>query len=79
MMQQWEYTTIGLRIVQRRERGSVFFSHHTVARNFDQGSETSLSEMGKQGWELVSVVPLSSGGGGPDFAVGIMKRPMQSK
>lgn len=77
MAQAWQYTTLGLRIVQRRERGSVFFSHHTLARSLDEGSAAALTELGKQGWELVSLIPLSSGTGGPDTAVGILKRPIE--
>ena len=76
MATQWEYTTIGLRIVQRRERGSSFFTHHTMRSNLDDISITELTRAGKEGWELVSLVHVSSTGpGGADYAVGILKRP----
>lgn len=77
MVPRWEYTTTGLKIVTRRDRGGAFFSHHSANLNFDENSVYRLTHMGEEGWELVSVIPMRSGTGGPDHAIGVFKRPIE--
>lgn len=59
-MTQWEYITITIRIVQTRGKMAGYFTRHEFQRGIDPESEAEMTELGRDGWELVSVVPLSS-------------------
>ena len=77
-MKTWEYTTLMLRIVHQREKASGYFSQHNLNRSLDDESEEALKAIGKQGWELVSVItlPHAGAGPGPDAAIAFFKRPL---
>jgi hypothetical protein len=65
-MAKWEYRTLNLKIVEKKDKEASFFSFVGFLQDLQDGSEVELSTLGEEGWELVSVMPIDS----PGLAVG---------
>lgn len=64
-MQKWEYKTVQLRLEESKQKEGGFFSPRAYPlRGLAKSSETELSELGNEGWELVSVMPVEAHGVG---------------
>lgn len=64
-MQKWEYKTIQLRLEESKQKKGGFFSLRAYPlSDLGKSSETELSELGSEGWELVSVIPVEPHGVG---------------
>ncbi|MCE9613731.1 MAG: DUF4177 domain-containing protein [Lentisphaerae bacterium] len=76
-MQQWEYTTLTLRIAPGQGKVPGFFNRSQTVRNIAEDSERDLNKLGAMGWELVNVLMLEYGAMdvGPTYACAILKRP----
>ena len=74
-MTQWEYRIITL----ITEAGKDQTGHHETTKERNQRVERSLSEMGKDGWELVMLVPTALKGAYSDpwMYDAIFKRPCE--
>jgi hypothetical protein len=74
-MTTWEYKTLNLKISEKLDRNSGFFSLEYLQDVVD-GSEVELSQLGAEGWEMVSVMPIDSPGiaAGTRNAVAFFKR-----
>ena len=71
-MKQWEYKLL------ERSRSYKLFGGHT---NWLQDIHNALSDLGKEGWELVSVITRSSNAGVPSAGfttdeTWVFKRPL---
>ncbi len=61
----WEYKTLGVRIQQKTLLEKKLIGPKAVGYVEDvllDDAEQELRELGEHGWELVSVVPVDSGG-----------------
>lgn len=82
-MASWEYKTLAIEIVQRRntakEANAPWFSLHFPEQDVGEETSADFATLGNQGWELVSVVPLDPGGivAGTRGAIAFFKRPQQ--
>ncbi|MDE0837941.1 MAG: DUF4177 domain-containing protein [Kiritimatiellae bacterium] len=78
-MTKWEYTTLTLRISRFTSKIPGFFNRGELVRQVDPASDEAIKELGREGWELVSVSPLEFGsyGGGDGYAAAFFKRPAQ--
>lgn len=75
-MQKWEYKTLKLSVEQKKEREGGFFSLG-YSQDLKEGSDTELVNLGDEGWELVSVMPIDTPGivSGTRNAIAFFKRP----
>lgn len=80
-MIHWEYHTLQIKVSQQRsldeEKHHPWFSIVFPTPDVAEGTETELSSLGEQGWELVSVLPIDPGGvlTGTQYAIAFLKRP----
>lgn len=56
----WEYKTLSIRI--RRKKLTVEKGAGYAEAVLDDGAEQELRELGEQGWELVSAIPIEPAG-----------------
>lgn len=77
-MQQWEYSTVVVRLTLSQGKLPGYFNRAQSVRNLSEESELELNRMGALGWELVNLVLLELGGieGGPTYATAVFKRPL---
>ena len=54
-MEQWEYKTIRLQFKMKSKKGLLSLGMEFLVENFDE----ELNELGEEGWELVSTIPLT--------------------
>ncbi len=54
-MEHWEYKTVRLQFIMRNKKGLLNIGMEYLVENFDK----ELNELGKQGWELISTIPLT--------------------
>jgi hypothetical protein len=81
-MTLWDHATAVLRF---KEKGFAM-SRKDVIQGLDDESAATLKDLGSQGWEMVAVLPFSTGGVGmfsnaqakTDAAVAFFKRPMEN-
>lgn len=77
-MSKWEHKTM---VMKFSEKGFAI-SRKDVFQGLNEESQKLLTEVGEEGWELVSVIPVSTGGAGffsstqakTDAALGFFKR-----
>jgi hypothetical protein len=75
----WEHATAVLRFKEK----SFAMTRKEVVQGLDDDSAATLQTLGAQGWELVTVLPFSTGGVGmfsnatakTDAAISFLKRP----
>jgi hypothetical protein len=80
-MTEWEHATAVLRFKEK----AFAMTRKEVVQGMDDESAMSLAELGKDGWELVAVLPFSSGSAGlfsnsqakTDAAIAFFKRPVE--
>jgi hypothetical protein len=78
----WEYKTLGIRIQQKTLLEKKLIGPKAVGyveAVLDDDAEQELHELGEQGWELVSLIPIDSGGllgssAGTHAAIAFFKR-----
>ena len=77
-MLKWEYKTLNLRVETKMEREGGFFSLKYL-QDLKDGSDTELVNLGDEGWELVSVMPIDTPGiaAGTRNAIAFFKKPRQ--
>ena len=76
-MLQWEYRVLTIRIVQTTGKTPGFFNRYEMQREIAHESQEEISDFGRQGWELVSVVHLDPPTrDGVNSAAAIFKRPL---
>ena len=54
-MEQWEYKTIRLQFKMKSKKGLLNIGMEFLVENFDE----ELNELGEEGWELISTIPLT--------------------
>ena len=79
-MKKFEHMTMVIRFKEK----ALAFTRKGVLQGIDEEDETKLDTMGKEGWELVSTVPFSTGGTGmfttamkTDSVLAFLKREIQ--
>jgi hypothetical protein len=80
-MTEWEHSILVLRL---KEKGFAI-SRKDVLQGLDEASTASLIEFGRNGWEMIAVMPFSTGGAGmfsyaqgkTDALLAFFKRPKQ--
>jgi hypothetical protein len=53
---EWEYKTLNLKIVSKAPGGTAWVK--VAYRDVEDNTEVELGNLGKEGWELVSVMPI---------------------
>ena len=82
-MVSWEYKTVAIEIVQRRntekEANAPWFSLNFPEQDVTDGVAGDFAALGDQGWELVCVMPCDPGGivAGTRNAIAFFKRARQ--
>jgi len=78
-MNKWEYKTM----VMKFSEAGFAVSRKDVFQGLSEDSKQLLIEDGEKGWELITAIPISTGGAGffssnqtkTDAALGFFKRP----
>lgn len=78
-MAHWEYRTVTLRVTQGQDKQAGYFARSQTIRAIHPDSERELNDLGRQGWEMVSVMLLDLGSveSGPSTATAFLKRPFE--
>ena len=74
---EWEYKTLHLKITARTPEGTAWIKW--VIRDLENDTEVKMTDLGKEGWELVSVMPIDDptllgSFGGTKVAIAFFKR-----
>ena len=76
MYMEWEYKTLKLKIVSKTPEGTAWLK--VEYQDLEDDTEVELGNLGLEGWELVSVMPIDDpaflGSSGTKVAIAFFKR-----